>query len=152
MQSNHHTNRLELYLPSISFLFGMIFYVLVMAVENYLRPVGGAEIAQAIVALVLSIVAGSILKNKVSHSYLVAVSALFYTYALSMPVKAVADIVHYGLLALATALTTVMLFYLSNKFFKLKLNTAIKLAVAILGFIVVFISCANLATYILRLS
>jgi len=141
-------------LTYIPFLSGLIFGVLVIAIANSLRSFDNSYLVvliQVIMALALGFVTGFLLKNSLKHSYLVSISALFYAYALSN-LSLLAANIHYGLYAFITGLLAVGLLYLGDVFFnRLKLHLAIKLSVAIVGFIVIFVICSSLAMYILRL-
>lgn len=140
----------------IPFLSGLVLGVLVIVVANTLRFLDNSSVVvatQAATILALGSVSGFLLRNVLKHQYIIAIFALFYTYALSVPIKAITDMIHYGLSALVTALIAIAAFSLSNVFFnRLKLHMAVKLPIAIVLFGALFIFCSLFALYVLRLT
>ena len=137
----------------LSFFCGLALSLLLLAITNSLRPLDNMYLtlsAQALAIISVSLVSGQLLKNKLSHSFLVSIIALFYTYAVALAFTAT-QYLHYGLYVLLFAFAAVGLFYLSNKFINnLHLGRLTKLMIAILGFIILFVVCSRLGLYIVQ--
>lgn len=131
-------------------LSGILLGVLLL-VPNYFTHNGAAILLlQLLVVIVLGFASGFVLKGVMTQSYLVAIVALSYTYALSSLV-AVTKSIHYVIFVVLVALASLGMFHLSNKFFKSsKLSSNLKLLTAGVGFVVVIVICSLLGLYILR--
>lgn len=141
-------------LTYVAFLSGLVLGVLIIILNSYLRQSNSPEVtllAHLLVIVGLGIITGFALKNELKKSYLVALSALLYTYAISIAVTVFTNSLHYGLSLFVTGLLAIGLFYAGNMFFnRLKFSTSIQLIVVTIGYILSFIFCSLLATYILR--
>lgn len=141
-------------LTYISFLSGLVLGVCVIAITNYLRPLdnpGMVVLTQLVMIIALGLITGRIVKDQLRRSYLVSTTALLYAYAISITATVVTNTIHYGLSVLVTGLVAIGFFYLGDKFFnRIKLHMAIKLLIAVVGFIGLFVVCSSLGLYILR--
>jgi len=137
-----------------SFLSGLVLGVLVIAIAHYLRPLDSLSVVvltQLMMIIALGLITGRIVKNQLQRPYLVPTTALLYAYAISITATVATNTIHYGLSVLVTGLVAIGFFYLSDKFFnRIKLHMAIKLLVAVVGFIGLFVVCSGLGLYILR--